>query len=433
MMPPEGKKKCLPLDVLSNLPENVIDDILMNLPLQDAIRTSILSKRWRYKWCGLPELTIDQALWKSERNLTDPTSNFTKIIYHILTLHVGPITKFTLSIPHLRPCPSIGYLVYFLSKNDIQHLVLELPYLDTYTLPSLFFTCLYLRHLSLQKCLICPPPGFKGFDRLITLELRLVTIASDFPGSLISLSPLLEHLVLAHVYTTHPIEIDAPKLKSLVVTGNIHNICLRNVPLLAKVSVLFFEHYEPSGVKEGKHDLAKFFESIPALEHLLWEGNMFQHLTDKAVEVPRRLSSALSCLKHLYMNLLCPDDLHNLQSALCLIRSSPYLQDIEIEMYQRFYPDKLLDPAIRDYVDEIPASFSDVTLNHLREVKLKGIAGTRPEMQLIKLLLAKSPALVKMVIDPYYALEYEKSLEVVAEIAKFQLASSKAEVVYNVA
>lgn len=102
-------------------------------------------------------------------------------------------------------------------------------------------------------------------------------------------------------------------------------------------------------------------------------------------------------------------------------------------MYQRFYPDKLLDPAIRDYVDEIPASFSDVTLNHLREVKLKGIAGTRPEMQLIKLLLAKSPALVKMVIDPYYALEYEKSLEVVAEIAKFQLASSKAEVVYNVA
>ncbi|XP_019260782.1 PREDICTED: uncharacterized protein LOC109238763 [Nicotiana attenuata] len=86
-------------------------------------------------------------------------------------------------------------------------------------------------------------------------------------------------------------------------------------------------------------------------------------LSKEAGQVPRRLSSALNCLEHLYMNLVCLDELHELR-------------------------DKLLNPATRDYVDQTPASFSDVTLNHLMAVKLQRIAGTRPEMQLIKLLLA---------------------------------------------
>ena len=53
------------------------------------------------------------------------------------------------------------------------------------------------------------------------------------------------------------------------------------------------------------------------------------------------------------------------------------------------------------------------------------------KMQLIKVLLAKSPALVKMVIKPRQ-METNKSLNVLAEIKKFQQASSIAEVVYLV-
>lgn len=81
----------------------------------------------------------------------------------------------------------------------------------------------------------------------------------------------------------------------------------------------------------------------------------------------------------------------------------------------------------RDAVDEIPSSFSDMTLNHLRTVKIKSLAGAEAEMHLIKVLLAKSPLLARMVIEPY---ELEESLK--AEITKFQRASSKAEIVYSV-
>nr|XP_016513435.1 PREDICTED: F-box/FBD/LRR-repeat protein At1g13570-like isoform X2 [Nicotiana tabacum] len=359
-----------PLDVLSDLPKSVIDEVLMRLSLQDAVRTSILSKKWRYNWCTLPQLKLDQTLWKTTKDLTCFTSNFTKIIYHVLTLHEGPITQFTLSIPHLEGCPNFDNLIYFLSRNGIQHLVLELQGGNLYTLPSSFFTCSQMRHLSLKNCLIRPPPVFKGFERLISLKLNRVTISSELLGSLISHSPLLENLVLQYSDISNPVEISAPKLRSFVFIGNIHFIRLKYVPLLSKVS------YEPRAFSvEAEHDLAKIFESIPAIEHLCW----------------------------------------NLQ----------YVKTCDTE------GGKYYEPVPCGVVDEIPASFSDMTFNYLRTVKLRHVTGIGPEMQLIKVLLAKSPALLRMVIDPEVG-EDKKSLKVLAEITKFQRASSKAEVVYNV-
>lgn len=85
----------------------------------------------------------------------------------------------------------------------------------------------------------------------------------------------------------------------------------------------------------------------------------------------------------------------------------------------------------REAVDEIHVSFSDMTFIRLRTIKLSNVAGAGAEMQLIKVLLAKSPALVKMVIDPY-RMKAEKSLKVLTEITNFQRASSKAQVGYNV-
>ena len=85
----------------------------------------------------------------------------------------------------------------------------------------------------------------------------------------------------------------------------------------------------------------------------------------------------------------------------------------------------------QEVVDEIPASFLGITFNHLRTVKFYDVLLEEVEMQLIKVLLAKSPELVKMVIQPRQ-METNKSLNILAEITKFQRASSKAEVVYLV-
>ena len=85
----------------------------------------------------------------------------------------------------------------------------------------------------------------------------------------------------------------------------------------------------------------------------------------------------------------------------------------------------------QEVVDEIPASFSDITFNHLRTVMFYDVLLEEVEMHLIMVLLAKSPALVKMVIKPR-EMKTNKSLNVLAEITKIQRASYKTEVIYLV-
>ncbi|KAL3355175.1 hypothetical protein AABB24_019321 [Solanum stoloniferum] len=426
MMPPERRKsgrQGLPIDRLSNLPKNVINSILMRLPLQDAVMTSILSKKWRYKWCRLPQLTLDDDLWEETHDLLSPSIKFTKIMYQILTLHSGPLTKFTLSISALRKYLKINSLIYFLSRNDIQDLVLKFSEWNRYRLPPSFFTCSQLRHLTLQNCVICPPPAFKGFDMLNSLNLCDVTISSKLLESLISYSPLLEKLVLKISDTSDHLQINAPNLRSFDFTGCIKYISLRSVPLLSKLSLPCQKSIEES----EKCDFDKFFQLLSALEHLYLANGSDQFLVTGAAEVPRRLSSPLNYLKRFNITLW---RLADFSIALCLIRSSPYIQDIEMEVYcSRDYLSEKLEAS--NEVDEVLASFSDVTLNHLRTVQLEGVEGIKIELQLIKLLLTKSPMLVKMLIDPSSSDNYDARRDKILAATTVQRASSKANVVVS--
>lgn len=42
----------------NKLPEQLITHILYFLPTEDAVRTSLLSKRWKTRWSSLTKLTI---------------------------------------------------------------------------------------------------------------------------------------------------------------------------------------------------------------------------------------------------------------------------------------------------------------------------------------------------------------------------------------
>ncbi|XP_019245734.1 PREDICTED: F-box/FBD/LRR-repeat protein At1g13570-like isoform X1 [Nicotiana attenuata] len=415
-MLPEGRKHCqgLPPDVLINLPDNVIDVILMCLPCKDGVRTSVLSKKWRYHWCRLAKFELDESLWRTQKDRLYPTVRLAKIVYQLLTHHEGPITKFKLRIAHadLKECPEIDNFIYFLSRKGIQHLVLHLPEDGIYKLPSSLFICSQLRHLNLHDCLIHPPPAFKGFDRLVSLELCRVTISSELLGSLISHCPLLEQFVLKISESLNIIEINAPMLRSFDFTGSISSICLKNVPLMAKASLM----HEGSSREAENFDYAKFFESCSSLEHLLLNFKYGKFFAD---ETPTRLPFDLNRLKHLRLSNIVVKESYKLSCALCLIRSSPYLEYLEIEIY--------------GYYDGAPESlelerFSDITFNHLREVTLIKFGRTTLEMQLIKLLLAKSPMLVKMLIYPVFNLE--TTSEILDELSKFGHASPKAVIVY---
>ncbi|KAM3203580.1 hypothetical protein P3L10_031206 [Capsicum annuum] len=167
------------------------------------------------------------------------STKLSNIIYHLLAYHVGAISKFVLALD-VGDCPEINKLIYFLSRNGIQHLDLGFYPSNQCKLCSSLFTCLQLRHLCLQSCSIpLALRAFKGFGRLINLELR--------------------SLGLYHNCYSDAIEISAPMLQTFDFIERIGFICIKTVPNFAKPSLWHVESHLGTG---------NCFEIISALEHL---------------------------------------------------------------------------------------------------------------------------------------------------------------------
>ena len=82
-------------DVFSSMPDGVITNILNRLPLQDAVRTSTLSRNWRDKWTTMNQLVFDEDFYlylQKKGNEKD----YGNIISRLLFLLKGDITKFDL-------------------------------------------------------------------------------------------------------------------------------------------------------------------------------------------------------------------------------------------------------------------------------------------------------------------------------------------------
>ncbi|XP_022855786.1 F-box/FBD/LRR-repeat protein At1g13570-like [Olea europaea var. sylvestris] len=128
-----------PVDRISNLPENIIDDILMCVPTHDAAE--------------------------------------------VLLHHRGPITKFSLIIPKLESCSHIDHMINLLSNSGVEEFIFETEH--GYRIPSSLFMYLLLKHLTLSAGLINPPPTFKGFNGLVRVELCYVIIHAEVLQSLL--------------------------------------------------------------------------------------------------------------------------------------------------------------------------------------------------------------------------------------------------------
>ncbi|XVE91721.1 hypothetical protein REPUB_Repub01dG0035300 [Reevesia pubescens] len=119
-------------DIISNLPENIIENILARLSIRDVVRTSILSRNWRYNWSTLPDLIFDAKCINDSTFYSDPAllvmdeDKLVKVIYRILCQHNGPINKFSLSVRSMRSYSDIDQWVKFLSRNKgIREFILE--------------------------------------------------------------------------------------------------------------------------------------------------------------------------------------------------------------------------------------------------------------------------------------------------------------------
>ncbi|MFS7931184.1 putative F-box domain, leucine-rich repeat domain superfamily, F-box-like domain superfamily [Helianthus anomalus] len=179
------KRKNGVVDMISNFPDHILQLILSRLPtFEEAVRTSILSTRWRYMWTSLPSLDLDCT-----RRLTNFKKNeFKEFVYWVL------VNK-TLDLDSFRLCCGSYYNMSTLLDLSFSPRVEDD---EVIKLPHSLVTCdtLEVLRLYLYSCPLSLPT-FTGFPALRVLELISVELLNgDSVQQFLKNCPLLEDLSL---------------------------------------------------------------------------------------------------------------------------------------------------------------------------------------------------------------------------------------------
>uniref|UniRef100_A0A3Q7GAT3 F-box domain-containing protein n=1 Tax=Solanum lycopersicum TaxID=4081 RepID=A0A3Q7GAT3_SOLLC len=395
----------LEVDDISNLPAQIVDKILSHLSLRDAVRTSVLSSKWRNKWVTLPNLVFDnQSLLISSQDQTFIKNKIVNIVDHVLLLHSGPIHKFKLSHRDLQGVCDIDRWILFLSRGAVKEFILEIWKGHRYKLHSSIYLCQKLNHLELFNCLLKPPHTFNGFKSLKSLDLQHITMEQDAFEQLVSRCHLLERLTLMNFEGFSDLKIHQfhEHIQS----------CYRLIGLYVNPG------FDKNLTLGSAGNLVKFFAHLPRLQRLEVQSFFLKYLADN--KVPGRLPTPCDELSFLSMRINF-NHLDECLAALCLLRSSPNLQ--ELEMLARTEEQSTL----RTVASVMKEDYQNCMFNQLRHVKIAGITGLKQELNFVNFLLSNSPVLERMTVKPA---SVDGAWEMLKELLRFRRASVQAEIVY---
>nr|GEX90426.1 hypothetical protein [Tanacetum cinerariifolium] len=368
--------KLEPGDIISNMPENVITNILDHLPLKDAVKTDILSKFWRFKYTMLTHLVFDEIFYD---DLPDKYKRkMVKIISRLLLHFKGPITRFVLYIPCENDDDSldvedVDHWVLFLSRNGIKDLTLICSYDGPLELPTQLYSCRELKHLKLYNFCFHPSPSFHVFPNLLTLHLISATFENYTFGEFIVQCPFLEILSnLDDEYCStgevELVEISKAKLGNLKVLS--WSLGSSDMPTtMIKSSSIFQLAIHPK---------------LQELDLRFWSCKF---VTEPGLN--KKVPTAFLCLKTLKLypvDFTCDFGSFVLE----MICNSPNLQSLKI---MAIHKDNV--PTAHRFID---LDYSTMEQLQLRSVVFKCFKGSENEMSFIKYLLACSPLLKRVVI-----------------------------------
>ncbi|XP_045791394.1 F-box/FBD/LRR-repeat protein At1g13570-like [Trifolium pratense] len=408
-------------DIISSLPGHIIDHILSHLSIKEAVRTSVLSTKWRYKWATLPNLVFDsQCISETSEDLLDIKSKLSRIIDHVLLLHSGPIRKFKLSHRELIGVTDIDRWTLHLTRRPVKEFVLEIWKGQRYKIPTCLFSCQGLHHLELFNCWLKPPSTFHGFRNLKSLDLQHVTLAQDAFENLISSCPLLERLTLMNFDGFNHLNIRSPNLQFFDIGGKFDDISFENTSQLAVVSIGLYVNFESNQSRLHGHssNLVEFLICLPRIQRLEIQSYFLKYLAMGVV--PVKLPTPCIDLSYLSIRINFNDS-KEISAALCLLRNSPNLRELEILARPEEQPVPI---AHHTYCwEEVCLSWPVMRVQHVR---IDGISGIKPELDFVNFLLQYSPVLEKMAVKP----ALNTGPELVKDLLRFRRASTRAEVTY---
>lgn len=361
-------------DVISTMPDDVITNILNRLPLQDAVRTCTLSNEWRFKWTMLTQLVFDEDFYKYVE-VRGNKNNYGTIISRLLLPLNSVITKFVLYIPYEQEnsvvdVEDINKRVLFSSQKEIQEFTLKNMDETPLELPYYLFSCLKLKRLKLYNCHFCPESSFQGFPCLLSLYLSEVEFGCYKCGKFLAGCPLLEILKLRSNIDGEIKRDEIEKLENLQV------LILPLSELVSMAEVTSFSIFQ----------LIAYFPKLQELNLNFW-------MCKSLVDAEKRVRTTLSCLKKLR---LYEVDFSNAIMVSCVIDLICGFPNLKTLLIKATFGDDVPAPA----GSSLEVDFSRMRELQLRKVKFVSVKYRKNEVCLMKSLIARSPLLEKMVINP---------------------------------
>lgn len=206
-------------DRISVLPDALLVQILLLLPIKEAVATSILSKPWRCIWTLMPKLVCKDTKHTNSKSVW-------WFFEQSLQLHKSPILEH-LEVKLGSRCPAdvdVGKLILKAVERNIRLLDFNLKWsAKPISLPKTLYTCKTLKKLILSNKILIELPFEVFLPSLIKLE--LFNVAYKDEGSLIRLlssCPVLKTLIVVREKNDNVIKfsVKVPSLNSLVYINN---------------------------------------------------------------------------------------------------------------------------------------------------------------------------------------------------------------------